>query len=87
MLLIIQLILGNSFPGQSKNFAGYCNKLIELQAGGTYNFTVAVFGVEREQVRAWIDYNNDGLFNNATEQIIFTSSELTIRRPTLYPIH
>lgn len=72
---------GNSLQGYA-NFAADCIKLFDLQPGGTYNFTVSTWGRVQEQVRAWIDYNNDGVFDNATEQIIFTNT-LPISFPTV----
>ena len=55
---------------------GYLNRadkwydLIELVSSTTYTMTVTL-GVftNAEQLGVWIDYNNDGNFNNTTEQI------------------
>ena len=52
-----------------RNAANSCLNLIELTRNGTYLFTANVFGANYEQLKAWIDYNNDGVFDNATEQI------------------
>jgi hypothetical protein len=48
-----------------------CLNLIQLTKGNSYTFTATVLGNSDEQVRAWIDFNNDGVFNNSTEQILF----------------
>ena len=48
-----------------------CLYLIPMQKNSTYTFSATVLAVNHEQVRAWIDYNNDGVFSNATEQIYF----------------
>lgn len=52
-----------------RNAANSCLNLMELTRGGTYFFSASVLGVNYEQLKAWIDYNNDGIFDNATEQI------------------
>jgi len=55
------------------NSATNCLSLIQMVRGGTYTFTATVLSANQEQLRAWIDYNNNGVFNNATEQIHFNS--------------
>lgn len=59
------------------NGALSCLNLIQLTAGSTYTFTVSVFGANQEQLKAWIDYNNDGVFDEATELIHANSSITT----------
>ncbi len=56
------------------NWTNDCYTLNELFLGGTYQFSATVYAVNREQIRAWIDYNNDGAFDNATEQIYINTS-------------
>ena len=56
--------------GGYKNNGHDCHALIELQEGSTYTLEVKVFGTNAEQVRGWIDFNNDGVFDNATEQVL-----------------
>jgi hypothetical protein len=51
------------------NAAGACLNVIPLTKGSTNTFSITVLGEEEEQVRAWIDFNNDGIFDNTTEQI------------------
>jgi hypothetical protein len=53
------------------NQTGSCLNLISLQAGGTYPISFTLWGANDEQVRAWIDYNNDGVFDNTTEQLYY----------------
>ncbi|MEP7279130.1 MAG: zinc-dependent metalloprotease [Bacteroidota bacterium] len=66
--------------GTTKDDAGYldnttkCLNLVELQKNNTYNFSITVFGQNYEQLRMWIDYNNDGAFDNTTEQIYYSPS-------------
>lgn len=68
------------FSGATKDDAGYLDKtsqclyLIPLQKSSTYSFTFTLLGANNEQVRAWIDYNNDGVFSNATEQIYYNGN-------------
>jgi hypothetical protein len=61
--------------GPTAHDGGYlparCLNLVELQRGNTYNFSVTLLGLNRGQLRMWIDYDNNGVFNNATEQIFF----------------
>ncbi|THU40355.1 T9SS type A sorting domain-containing protein [Niastella caeni] len=72
----IRMESGNArFDGNGYlNFAANCNRRFTLQPGGTYTFTVSTSGYANEQVRAWIDYNKDGVFDNATEQIILANT-------------
>lgn len=51
-----------------------CLNLIQLSKGRIYSFTATVAGINTEQLRAWIDFNNDGQFDNITEQIVFANS-------------
>lgn len=51
------------------NRANSCTNLIPLQVGGTYPVSFTLWANNREQLRAWIDYNNDGVFDNTTEQL------------------
>lgn len=79
---IINIKIHNKNLGSSttRNDNGYldgtsnCLNLVQLSAGATYTFDATVYSANAEQLRAWIDYNNDGTFDNATEQIHFTSS-------------
>ncbi|MEO5594174.1 MAG: M43 family zinc metalloprotease [Chitinophagaceae bacterium] len=56
------------------NKADKCEFLIPLVKNTTYNFSATVLAQNNEQIRAWIDYNNDGIFNNASEQIYYNTS-------------
>ncbi|MDI3321605.1 zinc-dependent metalloprotease [Pinibacter soli] len=51
------------------NAASGCLNIISLTKGSTNTFSITVLGEEEEQVRAWIDFNNDGIFDNESEQI------------------
>lgn len=56
--------------GGYKNNGTDCHALILLQQGSTYSIDVTLYGVNAEQMKGWIDFNNNGVFDNATEQII-----------------
>ena len=82
---------GKSFSSSSSrndngysNTAGSCLNLIQLVRGATYNFSATVLGANNEQLRAWIDYNNDGIFDNTTETVHFNAS-IPANAPTYYP--
>jgi hypothetical protein len=53
--------------------ANKCLNLVELTPGNTYSAQFAPLGANYEQVRAWIDFNNNGAFDNATEQVFYQS--------------
>ncbi|MEO5683147.1 MAG: zinc-dependent metalloprotease [Chitinophagaceae bacterium] len=74
------VVASKSFPsGATADDGGYNNKtnkclyLIQLQKNNTYTFSASLLAANREQLRAWIDYNNDGVFSNATEQIYYSA--------------
>ncbi|MFI5220540.1 MAG: PKD domain-containing protein, partial [Bacteroidia bacterium] len=52
-----------------------CTGNTNVIAGQTYLLKVTTGPTYMENVRAWIDYNNDGVFNIGTEQV-FTSTAL-----------
>ncbi|OQP58383.1 M43 family zinc metalloprotease [Niastella populi] len=54
--------------------ASACGNLIPLELGGTYPISFTVLSQNPEQVRAFIDYNNDGDFDDANEQIFFADN-------------
>jgi len=56
--------------GGYKNNGTDCHALVDLQEGSTYTIEVKLLGTNAEQCRGWIDFNNDGVFDNATEQVI-----------------
>ncbi|RYZ36500.1 MAG: hypothetical protein EOP49_32540, partial [Sphingobacteriales bacterium] len=67
---------------------GYVNKansplhLIPMSQNASYSLSADVFSVNEQQVAAYIDFNNDGIFDNATERIayqdrIYSGSQIT----------
>lgn len=61
---------GNSTEGY-KDFT--CNSSTTLTAGDPYPVTITTGFTNAENVKIWIDYNNDGTFNN-TNELAFTSN-------------
>ncbi|MGK4569308.1 GEVED domain-containing protein [Flavobacterium sp. 3HN19-14] len=72
----------NSGTGCPSGVAGYTDYTstpgltTTLQAGSNYNCTVYA-GQYSEAYAAWIDYNDDGVFDNTTERIGFTPGLVT----------
>ena len=66
--------LGPPLDGGYLNSTNECIKLVQVTKGGTYDFASVVVNANTHQLRAWIDYNNDGSFDNSTEQIHFNAS-------------
>jgi Pregnancy-associated plasma protein-A/GEVED domain/Secretion system C-terminal sorting domain len=85
---VINVALANkSFgSGATADDNGYVDKtskclyLVQLQNSQTYNFTITLLGQNNEQLRMWIDYDNNGVFSNATEQIYY-SANITATNP------
>ncbi len=78
-------ILNITLAGQNNNSStaaldhGYvdgtgCINLLQLQKGTSYGLTLILLGANREQIRVWIDYDNDGAFDNAAEQILYVNN-------------
>jgi hypothetical protein len=72
----VTLASRTSTSGTARTDGGYlnntsdCHKLIQLQRGTTYTIDVTLLGENAEQLKGWIDFNNNGIFDNATEQVI-----------------
>lgn len=69
-------LAGKSFPSSSVgpeeqyiDNASSCINLITVEAGQTYTFTTSVWA-NSHNVRVWIDFNNDGDFNNTNELVL-----------------
>jgi hypothetical protein len=65
---------GAGSDGGYLNGSSDCIKLISLTLGSTYSVSFNVEQVNIHQLRAWIDYNNDGTLDNTTEQIHYNAS-------------
>ncbi len=85
-LLSMNLAGRNYNSGTTQGDNGYvpatkCLNLVELTPGNTYTVQFAPLGSNYEQVRAWIDFNNNGSFDNATEQVFYQND---IGPPSVY---
>jgi hypothetical protein len=75
---LLNITIGNWImnSGTTRDDGGYlngttsCNNLMQLVRGNTYSFSLQPYSVNWEQLRGWVDYNNDGNFDNATEQFV-----------------
>ncbi len=57
--------------GATDGFQDYsCRRAVPLGRGTTYTLRVKTSTLVDEQVRAWVDFNQDGSFNPLTEQIL-----------------
>jgi hypothetical protein len=80
--VVLNTLDNNSGTGCPSGLAGYSdyttNPLLTttLQAGSSYNCTVYA-GQYSEGYAAWIDYNDDSVFDNATERIGFSVGQVT----------
>jgi len=83
--------LTGNFDNSTYNGPGYTDYTgngaltTTLQAGTSYNCTV-YSGDYAEGYAAWIDYNDDGLFNNVTERIGNSSGILAASSSTTFTI-
>jgi hypothetical protein len=59
-----------------------CLNLLQITKGNTYTLTATVMGQNEEQLRAWIDFNNNGIFEN-TELILFANA-VPVNLPTVF---
>ena len=55
------------------NRVNSCLNLTQLFVGSNYTMDVLIVGVNHEQFGAWIDYNNDGDFLDAFEQLALSN--------------
>lgn len=63
-----RMVSGTSMiDGGYVNASANCMNLIELVRGQAYSFQMQPLGVNLEQLRGWIDYNNNNSFDNTTE--------------------
>ncbi len=69
------MVSGTTYTdGGYRDGTGGCLNLIQLVRGSAYTLSVRPLGSNYEQVRGWIDYNNNGIFDNSTEQIIYNNN-------------
>lgn len=64
---------GGAYNDGTAFFDSTCNRLTTLTASSNL-FTITVGTANPEKISAWIDFNNDGVFNPATEQIVSSTA-------------
>lgn len=73
------LVLGDINHSSGNATAGYedfsCSAFSMLVAGNPYPFTLTI-GSQASDVRMWIDYNNDGSFDNSSE-LVFAADDVS----------
>jgi len=66
----------SGYPSQDNSVDGYldattnCQATTEIVEGSTYTLDVDLLSVNNQGVKAWIDYNNNGTYEDATELIL-----------------
>lgn len=72
---------GNATSDGSKYMDRSCTQITELTAGNSYDVTVSIGNYDEnvtptifERIKVYIDYDNDGLFNETTELVVNSSS-------------
>ncbi len=55
--------------GGYRNNSTSCQSLYYLQEGQTYSISLRLYGLNAEQAKVWIDFDNNGIFNNAEEYL------------------
>lgn len=76
---ITNVTLGNldrSSGDASEGYSDFTCDSTALFIGYTYPVTITHDNPTFHQCAVWIDYNNDGIFDNASEQIIYSPSSL-----------
>jgi PKD repeat protein len=68
--------LNKTSGGGSEGYSDFTCDQTTVYAGQTYTFTADHAYPTNHNCVAWIDWNNDGIFNNTTEKIAASSSSL-----------
>ena len=88
---IFNVTVGNSLinktsPGQADGYQDYsCTQNAALVVGQSYAISVSTNANTPENVRVWIDYNNDGAFTGNSE-LVFSSDNKTLHTGTITPL-
>lgn len=76
--------INNSSSDASEGFRDFsCTVSTSVFAGNPYTLTVTTGTQYSEDVRAWIDYNNDGIFSVASEQVFVSNNLMTTHTGTV----
>ncbi|ALW86585.1 hypothetical protein AUC43_16750 [Hymenobacter sedentarius] len=78
-------LINNTTPGQLDGYKDYsCTQNAALVVGQSYAISVRTGTNAAENVRVWIDYNNDGAFTGNNE-LVFSSNSATLHTGTITP--
>ncbi len=70
---VTQVVFNSINHSSADGSEGYqdnsCTNITTVTAGQTYPISITVGLAYAENVKAWIDYNNDGMFDTITEQV------------------
>ncbi|QHJ05887.1 GEVED domain-containing protein [Hymenobacter busanensis] len=64
----------NSSAAEANGYGDYTTKVMSLRQGSTYNMSVVSGTTFNRTTTAWIDYNRNGVFDNASEILYNTQS-------------
>lgn len=78
----------SSTDGGSIDMSGSCSNYFEIDPSVDYNINVDLFSVNYQELGVWIDWNNDGDFNDQSEQQVLSTdlaAAQTLPVKILYP--
>lgn len=77
--------INNNSPDASEGYKDYtCTTNTTVLAGQSYPITITTGPTYYENVGAWIDFNNDGVFDVATETVFTSTNTLTNHTGNIY---
>jgi len=68
--------ISNPTGPATTGYAAYLTQFVSQSPGGTVNFNTGIAG-PTVGVAIWVDWNNDGTFDNATERVFNTAAYVT----------
>lgn len=78
-------LINNTTPNYSDGYRDYsCTRNAALVVGQSYAISVRTGPNAPENVRVWVDYNNDGAFT-ASNELVFSSNNTTLHTGTFTP--
>ncbi len=78
-------LINNTSPGYTEGYQDYsCAQNAALAVGQSYAISISTNAATPENVRVWIDYNNDGAFTGNNE-LVFSSNSKTLHTGSFTP--
>ncbi|SFC60780.1 Por secretion system C-terminal sorting domain-containing protein [Flexibacter flexilis DSM 6793] len=78
--------INNTTNGSIDSYKDYtCTQAATLTAGTAYTLSVRVSTTVQQNIRAWIDYNYDGVFDNTTELVMTKNNVIGTQTQTITP--